>query len=325
MAKNKLLATEPAGDAALLNGQPVKEKHESIWKDVFAGIVSNKASLVSGIFILILAAIAIVTKLAPGILPYDPYAQNLGESLLGPSAQHWFGTDIQGRDIFCRVLVGTQITLTVGLAAVAISLTVGVILGSIAGYKGGKWDTVIMRIMDMMLAIPSILLAIAIMAALGPGIEKAVVAIGLVAIPEYARIVRSEILSIKENDYVAAARVIGDSNFKIVFKHVLPNVLPSIIVRATLGISTAILDAAALGFLGLGVQPPAAEWGDMLGRGRNELFRAPWLMIFPGLAITLTVLAFNLLGDGVRDGLDPKARMQARSWRSWASRVPASP
>ena len=156
--------------------------------------------------------------------------------------------------------------------------------------------------------IPSILLAIAIMAALGPGIEKAVVAIGLVAIPEYARIVRSEILSIKENDYVAAARVIGDSNFKIVFKHVLPNVLPSIIVRATLGISTAILDAAALGFLGLGVQPPAAEWGDMLGRGRNELFRAPWLMIFPGLAITLTVLAFNLLGDGVRDGLDPKAR-----------------
>ena len=291
MAKNKLLATEPAGDAALLNGQPVKEKHESIWKDVFAGIVSNKASLVSGIFILILAAIAIVTKLAPGILPYDPYAQNLGESLLGPSAQHWFGTDIQGRDIFCRVLVGTQITLTVGLAAVAISLTVGV-----------------MRIMDMMLAIPSILLAIAIMAALGPGIEKAVVAIGLVAIPEYARIVRSEILSIKENDYVAAARVIGDSNFKIVFKHVLPNVLPSIIVRATLGISTAILDAAALGFLGLGVQPPAAEWGDMLGRGRNELFRAPWLMIFPGLAITLTVLAFNLLGDGVRDGLDPKAR-----------------
>ena len=151
MAKNKLLATEPAGDAALLNGQPVKEKHESIWKDVFAGIVSNKASLVSGIFILILAAIAIVTKLAPGILPYDPYAQNLGESLLGPSAQHWFGTDIQGRDIFCRVLVGTQITLTVGLAAVAISLTVGVILGSIAGYKGGKWDTVIMRIMDMML------------------------------------------------------------------------------------------------------------------------------------------------------------------------------
>ena len=288
--------------------QPVRETREGIWRDVIAGIVSNKASLVSGIFILILAVIAIVTAVAPGILPYDPYQQDLGQSLLPPSAEHWFGTDLQGRDIFCRVMVGTQISLSVGLIAVAFSLTIGVILGSIAGYKGGWIDTVIMRVMDMMLAIPSILLAIAIMAALGPGIEKAVVAIGLVSIPEYARIVRSEILAIKENDYVAAARVIGDSNFKIVFRHVLPNALPSIIVRATLGISSAILDCAALGFLGLGVQPPAAEWGDMLGRGRNELFRAPWLMIFPGLAITLAVLAFNLLGDGIRDGLDPKSR-----------------
>ncbi|HIR42740.1 MAG TPA: ABC transporter permease [Candidatus Aphodovivens avicola] len=310
VSQNKQLATEPAAsvEAAVQPAQPVREKREGIWRDVIAGIVSNKASLVSGIFILILAVIAIVTAVAPGILPYDPYQQDLGQSLLPPSAEHWFGTDLQGRDIFCRVMVGTQISLSVGLIAVAFSLTIGVILGSIAGYKGGWIDTVIMRVMDMMLAIPSILLAIAIMAALGPGIEKAVVAIGLVSIPEYARIVRSEILAIKENDYVAAARVIGDSNFKIVFRHVLPNALPSIIVRATLGISSAILDCAALGFLGLGVQPPAAEWGDMLGRGRNELFRAPWLMIFPGLAITLAVLAFNLLGDGIRDGLDPKSR-----------------
>lgn len=307
MSQSKQLAAEPAAsmEAASL---PVREKREGIWRDVIDGIVSNKASLISGIFILVLAVIAIVTAVAPGILPYDPYQQDLGQSLLPPSAEHWFGTDLQGRDIFCRVMVGTQISLSVGIIAVAFSLTIGVILGSIAGYKGGWVDTVIMRIMDMMLAIPSILLAIAIMAALGPGIEKAVVAIGLVSIPEYARIVRSEILSIKENDYVAAARVIGDSNFKIVFRHVLPNALPSIIVRATLGISSAILDCAALGFLGLGVQPPAAEWGDMLGRGRNELFRAPWLMIFPGLAITLAVLAFNLLGDGIRDGLDPKSR-----------------
>ncbi len=308
MSAKQQLATEPSVELEIAAPVSAKEKHESVWKDVLAGIVSNKAALVSGIFILVLAIVAIVTKLAPQVLPYDPYQQNLSESLQGPSGAHWFGTDMQGRDIFCRVLVGTQITLTVGLLAVAISLTIGVLFGSIAGYKGGKWDTVIMRIMDIMLSIPSILLAIAIMAALGPGIEKAIVAIGLVSIPEYARIVRSEILSIKENDYVAAARVIGDSNVAIVFRHVLPNVLPSIIVRATLGISTAILDAAALGFLGLGVQPPDAEWGDMLGRGRNELFRAPWLMIFPGLAITLTVLAFNLLGDGIRDGLDPKAR-----------------
>lgn len=304
---NELFATDPAAEIDLPSPL-AREKRESIWKSIREGIVSNKASLVGGIVIAILALVAIVTKLFPQVLPYDPYAQDLSQSLLGPSAQHWLGTDLQGRDIFCRVLIGSQISLTVGLAAVAISLTAGVIFGSIAGYKGGKWDTVIMRIMDMILAIPSILLAIAIMAALGPGIEKAVVAIGLVAIPEYARIVRSEILSIKENDYIAAARVVGDSNFRIVFRHVLPNVLPSIIVRATLGISTAVLDAAALGFLGLGVQPPAAEWGDMLGSGRSEIFRAPWLMIFPGLAITLTVLSFNLLGNGIRDGLDPKAR-----------------
>ena len=164
VSRNKQLATEPAAAVATV---PVKEKRESVWKDVFAGIVSNKAALVSGVFILLLAAVAVVTKLFPQVLPYDPYAQNLSESLQGPSSAHWFGTDMQGRDIFSRVLVGTQITLTVGLAAVAISLTIGVILGAVAGYKGGKWDTVIMRVMDMMLAIPSILLAIAIMAALG--------------------------------------------------------------------------------------------------------------------------------------------------------------
>lgn len=284
------------------------EKRRSIWLDVIDGIVGNKAALVSAIFILVLALIAIITAIFPDILPYDPYAQDLSSTVQGPSAEHWFGTDLQGRDILCRMLVGTQITLVVGIASVAISLTLGVIFGAIAGYKGGKWDTIIMRLMDIMLSIPSVLLAIAIMAALGQGVEKAVIAIGFVAIPEYARIVRSEILSIKENDYVAAARVIGDSDFKIIMQHVLPNALPSIIVRATLGISSAILDCAALGFLGLGVQPPAAEWGDMLGRGRNELFRAPWLMIFPGLAITLTVLAFNMLGDGIRDGLDPKSK-----------------
>lgn len=305
MSKDNLTSNPTIGDMVIPER---KEKHESLWKDVWAGIYSNKASLISLGFILILAIIAIVTKVFPQVLPYDPYAQDLGSALLAPSSEHWFGTDQQGRDIFSRVLVGTQISLTVGFAAVAISLSVGVLLGSIAGYWGGAVDTVIMRIMDMMLSIPSILLAIAFMAALGPGIEKAVIAIGLVAIPEYARIVRSEILSIKEHDYIAAARVIGDSNAAIIFRHIVPNILPSIIVRATLGISTAVLDTAALGFLGLGVQPPLAEWGDMLGRGRSEIFRAPWLMIFPGLAIMLTVLAFNLLGNGIRDGLDPKAR-----------------
>lgn len=302
MADAKTTAAEQGGKEEYV------EKRQSIWVDVIDGIVSNKAALASAIFILLLALIAIVTAIFPDILPYDPYAQDLSATVQPPSAEHWFGTDLQGRDILSRMLVGTQITLVVGIASVAISLTLGIIFGAVAGYKGGVWDTVIMRIMDIMLSIPSVLLAIAIMAALGQGIEKAVVAIGFVAIPEYARIVRSEILAIKENDYVAAARVLGDSNFTIVMRHILPNALPSIIVRATLGISSAILDCAALGFLGLGVQPPAAEWGDMLGRGRNELFRAPWLMIYPGLAITLTVLAFNMLGDGIRDGLDPKSR-----------------
>ncbi len=284
------------------------DKKESLWKDVWYSLSRNKAAMVSLGFIGLLAIVAIVTALFPSVLPYDPYAQDLTQSFATPSAEHIFGCDQQGRDMFSRILVGTQITLAVGLLSVAISLTVGVALGAIAGYKGGVVDTLIMRAMDVMLAVPSILLAITFMAALGKGIDKAVVAIGLVSIPEYARIVRSQILAVKESDYVAAARVIGDSDAKIIIRHILPNVMPSIIVRATLGISSAILDCAALGFLGLGVQPPAAEWGDMLGRGRNYIFSAPHAMLFPGMMITLTVLAFNLLGDGVRDALDPKSR-----------------
>ena len=284
------------------------EKAESLWKDVWYSLRKNVPAMVSLGVIALLAVVAIVTFVAPQVLPYDPYQQDLSVSFQGPSPEHWFGTDQQGRDIFCRILVGSQISLTVGLLSVAISLTIGVTLGAVAGYKGGVVDTIIMRVMDMMLAIPSILLAIAFMAALGQGIDKAIVAIGLVSIPEYARIVRSQVLAVKQSDYVAAARVIGDSDATIIFRHVLPNVMPSIIVRATLGISSAILDAAALGFLGLGVQPPAAEWGDMLGRGRNYIFSAPHAMIFPGLAITVTVLAFNLFGDGIRDAFDPKSR-----------------
>jgi len=298
----------PVAYRDMTDAEAQEEKPESLWRNVWLTLVENRFAMVSLAFICLLALIALVTAVAPGILPYDPNAQDLSQSLTPPSAEHWFGTDLQGRDIFTRVLVGTQISLTVGLLAVAFSLVIGVILGAVAGYKGGVVDTVIMRVMDIMLAIPSILLAIAFMAALGTGIDKAVVAIGLVSIPEYARIVRSQILSVKENDYVAAAHVVGDKDMAIILRHILPNVMPSIIVRATLGISSAILDCAALGFLGLGVQPPTAEWGDMLGRGRNYIISAPYMMIFPGLAITLTVLAFNLLGDGVRDAFDPKAR-----------------
>lgn len=308
MAEVSTISVGQQGDSGQPHDRSVSQKPESLWADVWYALSHNATAMISLAFIALLALVALITRVFPAVLPCDPYEQDMTLSFAAPSAQHLFGCDQQGRDLFSRILLGTQISLTVGLLAVSISLVVGVTLGAIAGYKGGKVDTIIMRLMDIMLAVPSILLAITFMAALGRGIDKAVVAIGLVSIPEYARIVRSQILAVKASDYVSAARVIGDSDATIIFRHVLPNVMPSIIVRATLGISSAILDCAALGFLGLGVQPPEAEWGDMLGRGRNYIFSAPHSMIFPGLAISLTVLAFNLLGDGIRDALDPKAR-----------------
>lgn len=278
---------------------------ESALKQVWDSLLKNKGAMLGLVIIVILAILAV---LGDTIAPYDPNVSNMTASFVAPCAEHLFGTDQLGRDIFSRVLSGTKVSLTVGVIAVSISLTIGTVLGAIAGYCGGKTDMLIMRLMDMMLAVPSILLAITFMAALGKGIDKAVVAIGLVSIPEYARIVRGSVLSMKQNEFVQAARVMGNYDRVIIFKHILPNILSSIIVRATLGISTAVLDTAALGFLGLGVQPPAAEWGDMLGRSRSFIFNAPYTLIFPGIAITLTVLAFNMFGDGLRDALDPKQR-----------------
>ncbi len=283
------------------------EKPENQWLEMWNALIANRAAMVSLFFIGFLVLVAVFGSY---LTPYNPIETNMANTLKFPSAQHWFGTDQLGMDIFSRVIAGTRVSLTVGLLAVSIALTVGVILGAIAGYAGGWVDTVIMRVMDMMLAVPSILLAITLMAALGKGIDKAVIAIGLVSIPEYARIVRGSFLSIKENDYVAAARVVGNSPLRIIFRHVLPNALSVIIVRGTLGISSAVLDTAALGFLGMGVQPPQAEWGDMLGRARGLIFQAPYALLFPGMAITATVLAFNLLGDGLRDAFDPKARVK---------------
>lgn len=290
------------------------EKPESQLKGMWETLRQNKAAVVGlfiiGCLVLIALTVWVSELLGKQILPYDPIYSDMSKSFIPPNSTHWFGTDQLGRDMFSRILDGTKISLFVGVAAVAISLSVGVVLGAIAGYRGGKLDTFIMRLMDIMLAIPSILLAIAFMAALGKGLDKAIIAIGLVSIPEYARIVRGSILSVKENDFVQAAKVIGNKSSRIIFKHILPNVISVIVVRATLGISSAVLDTAALGFLGLGVQPPFAEWGDMLGRARGFIFTAPYTLIFPGIAITLTVLAFNLLGDGLRDALDPKSRIK---------------
>lgn len=277
----------------------------SFFKNTFEIIFKNKAATLGLCIILFLILVSIFGKL---IMPYNPYLGSLSDSLKPPSSSHWFGTDEQGRDILSRIIDGTRISLRVGIVSVAIALSLGTIFGSLAGYYGGKMDLIVMRFMDMILAFPSLLLAIAFMSALGKGIDKAIIAISIVTIPEYARIVRSCILSVRDSEYVQAAKVIGNNDLAIIFKHILPNIMSPIIVRATLGVSTAILETSALGFLGLGVQPPYAEWGSMLGSGRGYFFNAPYLVWFPGIAITVTVLAFNLFGDGLRDALDPKFR-----------------
>lgn len=281
------------------------EEAASSWRDLIKTLFKNKAAVVGLVIILILVLVAVFGKL---LMPHDPYIGELSQSLKPPSEAYILGTDEQGRDILSRIIDGTKVSLRVGVTAVAIALTAGIIIGAVAGYYGGATDMILMRFMDIMLAFPSLLLAIAFMSALGKGIDKAIIAISIVTIPEYARIVRGSVLSVKENDYIQAAKVIGNHDAAIIFKHVLPNIMSPIVVRATLGISTAILETSALGFLGLGIQPPLAEWGSMLGAGRGYFYNAPHIVLFPGLAITITVLAFNLLGDGLRDALDPKLR-----------------
>ncbi len=285
--------------------QEDREEAVSPGKELVKLLFKNKAAVV-GLGIIIL--LVLVTAFGKFIMPYNPYIGELSQSLKPPSSAHILGTDEQGRDILSRIIDGTKVSLRVGVTAVAIALTAGIIIGAVAGYYGGVADMLVMRIMDIMLAFPSLLLAIAFMSALGKGIDKAIIAISIVTIPEYARIVRGSVLAVKENEYIQAARVIGNRDAAIIYKHILPNILSPIVVRATLGISTAILETSALGFLGLGIQPPYAEWGSMLGAGRGYFYNAPHIILFPGLAITITVLAFNLLGDGLRDALDPKQR-----------------
>ncbi|MEY4389020.1 MAG: hypothetical protein RLZZ432_739 [Chloroflexota bacterium] len=220
--------------------------------------------------------------------------------------QHLFGLDGNVRDVFSRVLHGARVSLQVGILTVGFAIVLGTLLGSIAGFVGGWLDTLIMRVMDVLLAFPSLLLAIAIVTVIGPGLINAQIAIGIVAIPIYARVMRASVLSLRDREFVSASRALGASEAAILFRKVLPNALTPIIVQGTLGIAGAILDVAALSFLGLGAQPPLAEWGSMIGGDRNLLFSAPHVVLFPGIAITLTVLAFNLIGDGLRDALDPR-------------------
>ena len=266
-------------------------------------LLKNRLAAAGGVLLLGFLLLAIAAPLAA---PQDPFDQNLYERLQPPSLANPFGTDDFGRDVLSRVIYGARISLRVGVTAVLIALVLGVPIGLVSGYWGGALDQVLMRAMDLMLAFPSILLAIAIVAILGPGLENAMLAVGIVAVPQYARLVRASALSVRGQDYVQAVRALGAGDFHILFFSVLPNCLTPLIVQSTLGLATAILDAAGLSFLGLGAQPPAPEWGAMLTGGRELVLRAPWVLTFPGVAIFLTVLAFNLLGDGLRDALDPR-------------------
>ena len=254
----------------------------------------------------ILFLLLFVALCAPVFAPHDPMEQNLYARLQPPSLEHPLGTDDFGRDILSRMIYGSRISLRIGAASITAALLVGTLLGLWAGYWGGWVDTLIMRCMDLLLAFPSILLAIAIVAVAGPGIDNAIMAVSVVLIPQFARLVRSSVLTVRETAYIEAARALGAGPMRILFVGILPNCTAPIIVQTTLGLGTAILDAAGLSFLGLGAQPPMPEWGAMLAGGRELLFEAPWVMTFPGLAIFIVVLAINLFGDGLRDALDPK-------------------
>ncbi|GAA5345449.1 peptide/nickel transport system permease protein [Planifilum fimeticola] len=277
---------------------------ESRLRDVLRSLLRHRSALIGGVIVLFFLMIAL---LADFIAPYD-FAERSEDLLQPPSAEHWFGTDETGRDIFSRVLYGARISLRVGFFAIAGSIVIGSFLGLIAGFYGGWRDVVISRLFDILLAFPSILLAIAIVAMLGPGLNNALLAIAIINIPTFGRLMRSQVLSVKQEDFVLAARAMGMTNRRILFRHILPNSWTPIMVQGTLGFATAVIEAAALGFLGLGAQPPQPEWGTMLADARGFIQLAPWTMVFPGLAIMLTVLGFNLLGDGMRDVLDPRMK-----------------
>jgi peptide/nickel transport system permease protein len=255
----------------------------------------------------ILLALLVLAAIGPWIAPYGFNDQDLKTRLLPPSAAHWFGTDELGRDILSRIIYGARITLQIAILVAIIAAPIGLIVGTTAGYLGGWTDTVLMRINDIFLSFPGLILALAFVAALGPGIRNAVIAIALTAWPPIARLARAETLTIRHSDYIAATRIQGASPARIIARHIMPMCIPSVIVRITLNMAGIILTSAGLGFLGLGAQPPMPEWGAMLSTGRQNLIGAWWLAGVPGLAILLTSLAFNLFGDGLRDVLDPRS------------------
>ncbi|BDH46561.1 glutathione ABC transporter permease GsiD [Salmonella enterica subsp. enterica serovar Choleraesuis] len=291
---------------ALSRGLPLlaNEPVNTPWRLIWRRFLSQPLALGAGVFVLLLIVVAL---LAPHLVPFDPENyfdyDRINE---GPSRVHWFGVDSLGRDIFSRVLAGTRISLVAGVVAVLAGALVGTALGLVAGYYGSWWDRVIMRICDVLFAFPGILLAIAIVAIMGSGMSNVIVAVAIFTVPAFARLVRGNTLVLRQQTFVEAARTIGAPGWVILLRHILPGTLSSIVVFFTMRIGTAIISAASLSFLGLGAQPPTPEWGAMLNEARADMVLAPHVAIFPSLAIFLTVLAFNLLGDGLRDALDPR-------------------
>ncbi|HWK21818.1 MAG TPA: nickel transporter permease [Ureibacillus sp.] len=293
------------------NSVDLKHKEEKVigpWKVAWHSFRKSKAALVGTTIVTFFILLAIF---GPLIAPEGINEQKLQDPslrLASPSSDYWLGTDDFGRDIFSRVVYGARISLAVGFFSVILSIVVGSFLGIIAGFYGRWIDTIISRVFDIMLAFPSILLAIAIVSILGPSLQNALIAIAIINIPNFGRLIRSKVLSVKEEEYIVAARAIGMKDSRILWRHILPNSFSPVIVQGTLAIATAIIEAAALSFLGLGAEAPQPEWGKMLSDARVYMMTAPWMMIFPGIAIMLTVLGFNLMGDGLRDALDPKMK-----------------
>ena len=282
-----------------------ENKKVNSFLEFYKQLSKNKAAL-AGAFIVIF--FMLMALLAPVIAPYDPVKMEPANKLQTPSAEHWLGTDDKGRDILSRIMYGARISLTVGILSTFLGATVGIVLGLISGYYGRWIDSLIMRICDVLLAFPGILLALAIVAVLGTSTTNVIIAVAFFAIPTFARIVRGSVLSVKKLEYIDAIRALGASDFRIIFMHILPNILSPIIVQATLYIASAIITASALSFLGMGTQPPTPEWGTMLSDGRSYIRQAPHITLFPGMVIFLVVIGFNLFGDGLRDALDPKSK-----------------
>jgi peptide/nickel transport system permease protein len=275
------------------------------WADAWRRLARNRAAMAGGV---IVGLFVLVAALAPSLTPYEPLRGRLAARLQAPSGAHWLGTDELGRDLLTRILYGARISLQIQVAAVGLGLVVGTGLGVIAGYRGRWLDQLIMRILDVLMAFPGIFLALAIIAALGTGLGNVIVAIAIFLVPQFARIVRASILSLREKEFVEAARALGEGDLAIVVRYLLPNSLAPIIVQTSLRMATVLLTASALSFLGLGVQPPAPEWGAMLSNARSYMITAPHVATTPGLAIMVVVFGFNLLGDGLRDALDPRLR-----------------